>query len=202
MIVVLIPRRAVCRPVVVDSLQGHPKVEELKFGWGRAIAAEELRPLLLQEEKEQAEAAALAKARGEGGSSDEEEGGYGGRGGGRSVGSASRQTDADSVPQTPLARLVHALKSAVGRTTHGGPGPGQTRGALLPTDGDADDVFVLTRAEQARRDRELAVAWKMCKLTEFLLSKEVARVGRRLQWNVQVPTPFPLSPPPSQSSPP
>jgi hypothetical protein len=183
-------------------LQGHPKVEELKFGWGRAIAAEELRPLLLQEEKEQAEAAALAKARGEGGSSDEEEGGYGGRGGGRSVGSASRQTDADSVPQTPLARLVHALKSAVGRTTHGGPGPGQTRGALLPTDGDADDVFVLTRAEQARRDRELAVAWKMCKLTEFLLSKEVARVGRRLQWNVQVPTPFPLSPPPSQSSPP
>ena len=195
-VIALLPRRAVCRVVVIVRwLQGHPKVEELKYGWGRAIAAEELRPLLLQEEKEQAEAAALAKARGEGGSSDEEEGGYGGRGGGRSVGSASRQTDADSVPQTPLARLVHALKSAVGRTTHGGPGPGgQTRGALLPTDGDGDDVFVLTRAEQARRDRELAVAWKMCKLTEFLLSKEVARVGRRLQWNVQVPTPFLLSP--------
>ena len=169
-------------------------MEELKYGWGRAIAAEELRPLLLQEEKEQAEAAALAKARGEGGSSDEEEGSYGGRGGGRSVGSASRQTDADSVPQTPVARLVHALNSAVGRTTHGGPGS-QIRGVPLPTDGDADDVFVLTRAEQARRDRELAVAWKMCKLTEFLLSKEVARVGRRLQWNVQVPTPSLFLPP-------
>ena len=80
-------------------------------------------------------------------------------------------------------------QAAVGRTTHGGPGS-QTRGVPLPTDGDTDEVFVLTRAEHARRDRELAVAWKMCKLTEFLLSKEIARVGRRLQWNVQVPTAF------------
>ena len=48
-----------------------------------------------------------------------------------------------------------------------------------------EDVFELTRAEQATRDKELAIAWKMCKLTEFLLSKEVCRLGREVVWDVR-----------------
>ena len=179
---------------------GHPKVDELRYGWGKEIADEEKRNLLANRDRSHDNVGTGVlntnninnnnsnrgnnTSRNNNGDDDRSQSHWS-RGG-----SDSGRQGADP---SSLAKTMNWLRQSLRLPPTGRRDDDYHRNDIESNHNTntnrnseaKEDVFQLTREEQAKRDKELAIAWKMCKLTEFLLSKEVCRLGREVVWDVR-----------------